>query len=122
MEFNPRLGRLEMDYDPEKIQHIMYNLLSNAYKYSEEGKKVHVETSENGQLAISVRDEGIGISQEDQEKLFTRFYRASNATNIQGTGLGLNIVQRYARLMDASISFESALNKGSTFTLLLNTK
>jgi signal transduction histidine kinase len=69
---------------------------------------------------LSVSDTGIGISKEDQNHLFDRFFRGTNVTNIQGTGLGLHIVQRYAELMDGQISVESGLNEGTTFTVKIN--
>jgi signal transduction histidine kinase len=64
-----------------------------------------------------VEDNGIGMSNEDQEHLFERFFRGRNADNIQGTGLGLHIVQRYVHLMNGSIQFQSELNKGTTVSL-----
>jgi signal transduction histidine kinase len=64
-----------------------------------------------------VKDSGIGISKEDQKHLFERFFRGHNATHIQGTGLGLNIVTKYVELMNGSINFTSEENKGTTFLL-----
>jgi signal transduction histidine kinase len=66
-------------------------------------------------LTFHIRDEGIGIPKEDHKHLFDRFFRASNAGNIQGTGLGLNIVKRYVDLLNGSITFSSEYEKGSTF-------
>jgi signal transduction histidine kinase len=68
-------------------------------------------------VKISVKDEGIGISKEDQKHLFGRFFRGHNAVNIQGTGLGLNIVAKYVELMNGSIQVASEENKGTTFTI-----
>ena len=64
----------------------------------------------------------MGIPQEEQEHMFERFYRAKNATNIQGTGLGLNIVSKYLEAMNGSIQFESELNKGTTFNITIPLK
>lgn len=101
------------------LRNTLNNLLSNAVKYSE--KDVAILTKEEeGSLVISIQDQGIGISKEDQRGLFNRFFRASNSTNIQGTGLGLNIVKRYAQIMEAEVTFESEINKGSTFSLVFN--
>lgn len=102
------------------LRNILFNLISNASKYSGEGKSIFVTCiqSANG-LSISIRDEGIGIPKEDQKHMFDRFFRASNAGNVQGTGLGLNIVKRYVELLDGSISFASEYNKGSNFTVWL---
>ncbi|MCH5683283.1 sensor histidine kinase [Niabella sp. W65] len=66
---------------------------------------------------LSIEDRGIGISEEDQAHLFERFFRARNAVNIQGTGLGLNIILRYIELMNGSIEYKSELEKGSVFTI-----
>ena len=107
----------KVNLDPFLLRNILNNLLSNAYKYSNEGEKIRIESDDVDGLGIRVIDSGIGISKEDQIQLFSRFYRASNATNIQGTGLGLNIVKRYVQLMEGEITFESELNRGSTFTL-----
>jgi signal transduction histidine kinase len=68
-------------------------------------------------LVVSVEDNGIGIPEEDIEHLFDRFFRAKNASNIQGTGLGLHIVGKYLELMDGNISLTSTLNEGSAFTI-----
>ena len=67
------------------------------------------------QFSISIIDEGMGIPEEDKPHMFDRFFRASNAMNIKGTGLGLHIVKRYAEMMDGELSFDSELGKGSTF-------
>ena len=70
-------------------------------------------------IEIKVKDSGIGIPQEDQEHLFQRFFRGHNASNIQGTGLGLNIVARYVELMNGTITFESKSEKGTIFIIKL---
>jgi signal transduction histidine kinase len=75
--------------DKQSLRNVLINLISNAIKYSPEGKPVEVDSAqEDGQVTLTVRDHGIGIPAADQPHLFTRFYRAHNATNIQGTGLG----------------------------------
>jgi signal transduction histidine kinase len=68
-------------------------------------------------LELLVSDEGIGIPKADQEHLFERFFRGRNVTNIQGTGLGLNIVGKYIELMNGTIDFKSVENKGTRFIL-----
>jgi signal transduction histidine kinase len=94
------------------------NLLSNASKFSPENSIIHVHgKAANGQLGISVKDNGIGISNEDLQHLFERFFRAKNASNIQGTGLGLHIVVKYLDLMNGTIDVQSELNEGTTFTI-----
>lgn len=106
--------------DVRMLRNILFNLLSNASKYSDSDKSIVLKcASEGGILVISIIDEGMGIPDEDQRHLFDRFFRASNVTNIQGTGLGLNIVKRYLDLLDGTISFTSVYGKGSTFVIRL---
>lgn len=104
--------------DKQLLKNIMMNLLSNASKFSPESSLIQVEASiKNGHLQIAVKDDGIGISKEDLQHLFSRFFRAKNAANIQGTGLGLHIVVKYLELMNGTINVQSELNKGTTFTM-----
>jgi PAS domain S-box-containing protein len=104
--------------DQRILRNILFNLISNASKYSEEGKLILVKCGKkNGIVTFQVRDEGIGIPEEDMKHMFERFFRASNAGNVQGTGLGLNIVKRYADLLKGSITFTSNSGKGSTFSV-----
>ncbi|MBK7870652.1 MAG: PAS domain S-box protein [Saprospiraceae bacterium] len=106
--------------DKKMLKNILFNLLSNAIKYSGEGKMIdcnlHI-TEET--LLITIIDQGIGIPEEEQQHLFTPFFRAHNVENIQGTGLGLNIVKRYVDLMQGDIRFESELGKGTTIYITL---
>jgi PAS domain S-box-containing protein len=102
--------------DTRTLRNILYNLISNASKYSDAGKQVHVSAeNKNSRVFFYVTDEGIGIPADDQKHLFDRFFRASNAGNIQGTGLGLHIVKRYVDLISGEVSFTSTYGKGSTF-------
>lgn len=111
-------GEGEVTIDKQLLRNILLNLISNAIKFSPENAEVKVATSlGKNELALSVTDSGIGISEEDQQHLFERFFRARNASNIQGTGLGLHIVSKYLELMDGTISFTSQLNQGTTFTI-----
>lgn len=106
--------------DKKLVKNILFNLISNALKFSPNGGTVEVIVKvQNSSLRISVKDSGIGIPKEDQEHLFERFFRGNNASHIQGTGLGLAIVARYAELMNASLDFESKENKGTTFTIII---
>jgi signal transduction histidine kinase len=98
-------------------------LFSNAIKYSEQDKSIYFEFfMDDKMLHFSIRDEGIGIPAEEHEYLFTRFFRAHNVENIQGTGLGLNIVKRYLELMEGIIQFESTLGVGTRFQISLPRK
>jgi signal transduction histidine kinase len=93
-------------------------LLSNAIKFSPENSPIRIESkSENDMLCIEVIDQGIGISEKDQEHLFERFFRAENAINIKGTGLGLNIVAKFTEMLGGKVSIKSALGKGTTVSL-----
>ncbi len=113
-------GPEEIHQDKKILRNILLNLLSNAVKYSPEGKNIYIMVKEQGDQAIfSVRDEGIGIPRDAQKELFGKFFRASNAYTIQGTGLGLNIVKKYVELLDGHIFFESEENQGSTFTVVI---
>lgn len=106
--------------DPKHFKNILFNLITNAIKFSGEGKPILVSSvNENGAMKISVKDEGIGISKADQEHLFERFFRGHNASYIQGTGLGLNIVAKYVEVLNGNIEFTSEENKGTTFTITL---
>ena len=107
-----------VELDESLLRNILFNLLSNAIKFSSENNLIRVMTANDPELfELIVADSGIGISEADQQHLFERFFRAANATNIQGTGLGLHIVARYAELMNGVISFESELEKGTTIRI-----
>lgn len=102
--------------DKKFFKNILFNLLSNAIKYSGPEDPIDLIFDINKErLTLTVKDYGIGIPEEEQEHLFTRFFRAHNVENIQGTGLGLNIVKKYIELMNGSISFESKIGEGTTF-------
>ena len=111
-------GRCLAYVDKSLIRQLVTNLLSNAIKYSPEGTRVHLALDcKSTHLVFSVADAGIGIPQEDQEKLFTDFHRASNVGTISGTGLGLAIVKRAVQLHGGTITTESQVNIGTTFTV-----
>jgi PAS domain S-box-containing protein len=105
--------------DEHILKNILFNLISNASKYSMEGDVIELKIERGEHLLIHIIDHGIGIPESEQQKMFDRFFRAANATNIQGTGLGLNIVKKYSDLLHGKIVFESTQNVGSTFTLTL---
>lgn len=109
-----------LSLDKNIIKNILINLLSNASKYSYDSSKITFTTSIiDLNLDIVIKDEGIGIADEDKPHLFSRFFRAQNAQNTQGTGLGLNIVKKYVDLLEGKINFISELNKGTTFTITI---
>ena len=104
--------------DSRILRNILFNLLSNAIKYSEPGKKIFLDIQQSrSAYRISIKDEGIGIPEDDKKHMFDRFFRASNSSNIPGTGLGLNIVKRYVELLRGTIDFTSEYMKGTTFVI-----
>jgi len=106
--------------DSRIVRNILFNLLSNASKYSHPGKTIRLVCMESkDEFKINVVDQGIGIPQNDRKHLFDRFFRATNVTNIQGTGLGLNIVMRYLALLNGKIDFTSSEGIGTTFIITL---
>lgn len=113
-------GNDSAQVDVKLLRNVLFNLISNALKFSPAGGTVEIASHvSNSALKITVKDHGIGISEADQQHLFQRFFRGHNATHIQGTGLGLNIVARYIELMHASIHFESKENQGTTFSVII---
>lgn len=106
--------------DKNIVKNILLNLVSNASKYSDDHKSILVNTLvENNAVKVDVTDYGIGIPKEEQEKLFSLFFRGSNVGTVNGTGLGLNIVLKYVSLLGGEISLSSIENAGSTFTIKL---
>jgi two-component system sensor kinase FixL len=116
--YHNHAGSNEIYEDRNIIRHILLNLLSNACKYSAEERDVNLMTIvSDKQVTIIVEDRGIGIPEAEHAYVFTSFFRAGNTGNIDGTGLGLNIVKRYVELLEGTISFISKQNKGTTFTV-----
>ena len=104
--------------DQNLLRNCMINLISNAIKYSGENTFIEFNTEINdNRCIVTIKDNGIGIPDTDQVHLFEPFFRAHNTGNIPGTGLGLNIVLRYASLMQGKVHFESIINQGTTFIL-----
>lgn len=113
---------LIFETDGQLLKNVILNLLSNAMKYSKDfGEIIITLTEDNRNIQLSIQDFGIGIPKNDQKNLFTRFFRAGNVTNIEGTGLGLNIVLRYLELLKGEISFESTEGEGTIFFVTLPT-
>src|SRR5215203_3875665 len=106
--------------DKKLIKNILINLISNAVKFSAENAAINIRSKvEHNTATISVQDHGIGISEEDQEHLFSSFFRGKNAMNIQGTGLGLHIVKRYLDLVGGRAELKSKLGEGTTVILTI---
>lgn len=106
--------------DKKLLKNILINLLSNAVKFSPENSTIQLNAlRKDHELLLSVKDEGIGIPEDDLQHIFSSFFRGRNAVNIQGTGLGLHIVKRYVDLLNGEISIESIAEKGTTVLLEL---
>jgi signal transduction histidine kinase len=106
--------------DDSLVQKIVVNLLSNAMKYSPDESTVQMICEADGQhISLIVKDEGIGIPQNDQADLFNEFHRARNVGTIPGTGLGLAIIKRAVDALGGEIHFESVETQGTTFAVTL---
>jgi len=113
-------GKAIVHLDHHLLWSILTNLISNSLKYSRAAGVVKVTSDlSDERLLIKVEDRGIGIPQDEQKNIFGRFFRARNATNIEGTGLGLHITQKYVGLLRGQITFESRLDEGTSFTAII---
>ncbi len=110
-----------LETDPLHVRYVVVNLLHNAVKYSPPGSPVDVTLEPVGdRLLLTVRDCGIGIPQDDLDRLFSPFFRASNVGATPGTGMGLAIVKKSANLISAELAVETAAGAGTTFTVSLS--
>lgn len=113
-------GDAAFSTDSRLLKNILINLLGNASKFSGEQAMIKLtidNTASN--LRVVVTDQGVGISEEDQQHLFSTFFRGKNVTNIEGTGLGLHIVKRYVELLNGTIGLTSQLDKGTEVTVVI---
>ncbi|ELR68466.1 hypothetical protein C900_00300 [Fulvivirga imtechensis AK7] len=110
-------GMIDAYIDPLLLGSIVNNLLSNAIKYSPENSDIYVSSVLNAYMHLAIKDSGIGIPEEDKQHLFDRFFRASNAGNVQGTGLGLHITKHYVDMLKGKIEVNSELGRGSEVNL-----
>ena len=121
LDYEHKGNETEIHFDKKILRHIIFNLITNAIKFSPEGKSIQITSHITAnKICFEVKDQGIGISKEDQKHLFERFFRGQNASNIQGTGLGLNIVAKYVEMMDGMIECDSVLEQGTTFKITFN--
>tara|TARA_R110001592_G_scaffold237306_4_gene496182 strand:+ start:27342 stop:28577 length:1236 start_codon:yes stop_codon:yes gene_type:complete len=108
--------------DKVHLSNVVYNLIENAIKYSDKAPEIDVKTiNEKNTLRLEISDKGIGMSQENQERIFEKFYRAEsgNVHNTKGYGLGLSYVKMIVEQHKGRIKFSSVLGKGSTFNIIL---
>jgi signal transduction histidine kinase/ligand-binding sensor domain-containing protein/DNA-binding response OmpR family regulator len=126
--FSSNVDMLPMYFDPDKVDKILYNLLSNAFKFTPQGGAIRVELEysasnkvDNPEIKIRVMDTGIGIPKNMHEKIFEQFFQNDVPGNIinQGSGVGLALVKEFVRLHNGHIFVESEPDKGSTFTVVL---
>jgi len=113
----------DIESDPRLLRIAIQNLISNAVKYTPDGGSITITFEDSvGEKAIIISDTGLGIPKEEQDKVFTKLFRADNVRNIknsQGTGLGLYLVKSIVETMGGSIGFVSEESRGSTFTIKL---
>lgn len=126
LQFFSETEELRMDFDPNRLQHIISNLLSNAFKFTPTYGKVlvtakHFSAGAEEKLEISVRDNGVGIPEDQKEKIFERFHQvgSSKTEPHEGTGIGLALVKELVNLMQGKVWVESEIGKGSTFYIQL---
>ena len=122
--FDLRIGgewlRLPVRGDKRLLEQVFTNLLSNAVKYSGESRVVDVALARTAtQVRVDIRDYGIGVPEAEIPNLFTRFFRASTAKGLPGTGIGLNLVKELVELHDGEVSVVSRVGEGSCFTVIL---
>jgi signal transduction histidine kinase len=108
--------------EPEKVQHILTNLLSNAFKFTKAGQISLTLVEKQNDVLVSVADTGIGIPADEQGKIFDKFFRSSSAKKIKGTGLGLNIVKDLVEIQGGKISVAARTGGGTVFSFTLPRK
>ena len=112
-----------MAIDPEAIDRVVMNLLSNAIKFSNENSEIYINLLvKDKEIELSFKDEGCGISKEEKERIFDRFYQGKNNDNIEGSGIGLNLCMLFVKAHGGKLLLESEINKGSIFTVILPRK
>ncbi|MDU3337740.1 sensor histidine kinase [Paraclostridium bifermentans] len=106
-------------FDPDNMERIILNLISNAIKFNKPGGEIEVFISCKDDIEISVKDSGIGIPEDKMDKIFERFEQVKTNTKKEGSGIGLNLVKSLIEMNNGSIKVESELEKGSKFTIIL---
>ncbi len=121
LSFNKPSKSLYINFDHEKLHHVIWNLLSNAMKFSKEGGNVTVglEQKDSDKIEISVSDTGIGIAPEHLSHIFERYYQASDSHAEGGSGIGLHMVSELIHMHGGDVTVDSELGKGTTFRFTL---
>jgi signal transduction histidine kinase/ligand-binding sensor domain-containing protein/DNA-binding response OmpR family regulator len=132
LSFSANIDHLEIFFDKDKLEKILFNLLSNSFKYTQNGGEVQVIMTYNqpstnegdGTVAVEVKDTGIGIPADQHEKIFERFFQTDVPESMvnQGTGIGLAITKEFVKLHNGVITVKSEPEKGTCFTVLLPAK
>lgn len=118
IKYPENIDGITVEFDEKIMGLALSNLVHNAIKYSPEDTDIELSVTEkNDQIHIDIIDKGLGIPPEDQPFIFDRYFRASNVLTVQGTGIGLNIVQQHLHNLNSNVTFKSEQGKGSTFTL-----
>lgn len=119
LELDLNLGRLYFVGDKELMYQVWINLILNAIKYSNENGMLTINLKKTDVITVEIIDEGIGMIKDEEDKMFSRFYKADKSRNTTGTGLGLTIVKEIVELHDGTISVQSEVGKGSEFVVVL---
>ena len=127
LTFTTQFERYPTEFDQDKLERVLFNLLSNAFKFTPSGGEINVELKKDnrkgkeGSVLIVVSDTGIGISQQEQQKVFERFFQADTEVSIlnQGSGIGLSIIKEFVKIQGGIIDLESELEKGTRFMISL---
>jgi DNA-binding response OmpR family regulator len=127
--FESHLNQLHTLFDHDKIERILFNLLSNAFKFTLEGGQIRLKLEKQSHsldnlktwVAIKVSDTGIGIPEDKKEKIFEPFFQNATVTTIlnQGSGIGLSITKEFVRMLGGTIAVDTEVEKGTAFTILL---
>ena len=121
LSYNYHLNNIIIWYDPDMLEKCLYNLLSNAFKFTPEGGKIQVAIKQEAdeQISISVSDNGCGMTQKEQSQIFERFYQGRQNNYQTGSGIGLHLTKSIVEQHNGSISVESTMEEGSCFTIFI---
>jgi signal transduction histidine kinase len=120
LHFNAEQEIISVYLDRKQIKLVISNLLSNAIKYTDTTKQITLKLAKTEKIvSLTITDQGIGIPEADMKHLFEPFFRASNAVNLPGTGLGLNIIKEAVNRHNGQIIVKSKLNEGTEFKVIL---